>query len=196
MKLNAALAALPGWSAAGGADWPARGTVNLTDGLDACQAAFEVYEGGDFALGYGEIYCQTAADPTPAPPGRQTMSVFAQYAPLAPADGDLDALRHRAEREIVDLVERFAPGFADLVLEAEVLLPADIEDRIGLAGGQIFQGECFPDQMWDRRLGPATPIDGFYLCGAATHPGGSVIGLNGRNAAMAALDDSAASEPS
>ena len=41
--------------------------------------------------------------------------------------------------------------------------------------------------MWDRRLAPRTPVDGLYLCGAATHPGGSVIGLNGRNAAMALL---------
>ena len=77
------------------------------------------------------------------------------------------------------------------MIEYEVLLPADIEARIGLTGGQIFQGECFPDQMWDRRLASRTPAEGFYLCGAATHPGGSVIGLNGRNAAMAVLADTA-----
>jgi phytoene dehydrogenase-like protein len=46
-----------------------------------------------------------------------------------------------------------------------------------------------PDQMWEHRLTPRTPIDGFYFCGAATHPGGSVIALNGRNAAMAVLAD-------
>src|SRR5204862_6962409 len=96
-----------------------------------------------------------------------------------PADGDLAGLRRRAEREIVTLVERFAPGFADLVIEAEVLLPADIEARIGLAGGQIFQGECFPDQMWDRRPGARTPTEGFYLCGAATHPAGRGLRLDG-----------------
>ena len=49
--------------------------------------------------------------------------------------------------------------------------------------------------MWDRRLPPRTPMDGLYLCGAATHPGGSVIGINGRNAAMAVLADSPASMP-
>jgi phytoene dehydrogenase-like protein len=43
--------------------------------------------------------------------------------------------------------------------------------------------------MWDRRFAPRTGIDGIYLCGAATHPGGSVIALNGRNAAMAVLED-------
>jgi phytoene dehydrogenase-like protein len=76
------------------------------------------------------------------------------------------------------------------MLEAyEVLGPPDIEERIGLTGGNIFQGEVTPDQMWEHRLTPRTPIAGFYFCGAATHPGGSVIALNGRNAAMAVLAD-------
>ncbi len=65
--------------------------------------------------------------------------------------------------------------------------PPDIERRIGLTGGHIFQGQALPSQMWDRRLEARTPIDGLYLCGAATHPGGSVIALNGRIAADAVL---------
>ena len=70
-----------------------------------------------------------------------------------------------------------------------MLGPPDIEERIGLTQGNIFQGEVTPDQMWEHRLTPRTPIGGFYFCGAATHPGGSVIALNGRNAAMAVLAD-------
>ncbi len=70
-----------------------------------------------------------------------------------------------------------------------MLGPPDIEERVGLTDGHIFQGECTPDQMWWRRLAPRSPGDGVYLCGAATHPAGSVIGLNGRNAAMAVLAD-------
>jgi phytoene dehydrogenase-like protein len=189
LKLNAALRELPGWTAADGAGWPALGTVDVTDGLDACQRAFDSYDGGELALGYGEIYCQTAADPTPAPPGGHLVSAFCQYAPYEPPGGDADGARARAARDLFALIDRFAPGFEELVVEHEVLLPSDIEARIGLSGGQIFQGECFPDQMWDRRLAARTPVDGFYLCGAATHPGGSVIGLNGRNAAKAALAD-------
>ena len=187
LKLNAALRDLPRWTAAGGQTWPALGTVNLTRGVDACQRAFEAYESGGLEIGYAELYCQTAADPTPAPPGAHMVSAFCQYAPHTPAGADADALRGRAAAAVTELVDRFAPGFAELITDREVLLPADIEARIGLTGGQIFQGECFPDQMWDRRLAARTPIEGFYLCGAATHPGGSVIGLNGRNAAMAAL---------
>jgi phytoene dehydrogenase-like protein len=187
-KVNAALSGLPRWTAADGdGTWPVRGTVNIGGGIDSSQAAFEACERGEFALGYAEIYCQTAADPTPAPEGKHLLSMFCQYAPY---DGDLKELRRRAAREVFELAERHAPGFTDLIEEHEVLLPADIEARIGLTGGQIFQGECFPEQMWDRRLSARTPVEGLYLCGAATHPGGSVIGLNGRNAAMAVLEDS------
>ena len=66
--------------------------------------------------------------------------------------------------------------------------PPDIEAKVGLYGGHIFQGECLPAYMWDKRLSCETPMDGVYLCGAGTHPGGSVIGVNGRNAAMKILE--------
>ena len=73
--------------------------------------------------------------------------------------------------------------------------PPDIEERIGLTGGHIFQGQALPSQMWDRRLQARTPIDGLYLCGAATHPGGSVIALNGRIAAGEVLAATRARRP-
>ena len=76
------------------------------------------------------------------------------------------------------------------MIAAEVLGPPDIESHVGLTGGHIFQGEILPDYLWDRRLTPATPMTGVYLCGACTHPGGSVIAVNGRNAAMEVLRSS------
>ena len=75
------------------------------------------------------------------------------------------------------------------VIDAQVLGPPDIEQKVGLTGGHIFQGECLPPYMWSNRLRARTPMPGLYLCGACTHPGGSVIGINGRNAAMAVLED-------
>jgi len=89
-------------------------------------------------------------------------------------------------------IARFAPDVADCVVVRQVLAPPDIERAVGLSGGHIFQGECLPDQMWDRRFSARTPMPGLYLCGASTHPGGSVIGINGRNCAMAVLADTAA----
>jgi phytoene dehydrogenase-like protein len=74
-------------------------------------------------------------------------------------------------------------------VDAQVLGPPDIEAKVGLTGGHIFQGEILPQYMWSNRLQARTPMDGVYLCGACTHPGGSVIAMNGRNAAMAILKD-------
>jgi phytoene dehydrogenase-like protein len=117
------------------------------------------------------------------------MSAFVQYAPYTLAEGDWDARRDEIGAQVLDLIGRFSPDIHDCVEEIDVLGPPDIERRIGLTGGHIFQGECMPDQMWWNRFAPRTPIDGVYLCGAATHPAGSVIALNGRNAAMAVLAD-------
>ena len=80
-------------------------------------------------------------------------------------------------------------GADSAIIDAQVLGPPDIEQKVGLTGGHIFQGECLPAYMWDKRLTARTPMKGIYLCGACTHPGGSVIGINGRNAAMAVLKD-------
>jgi phytoene dehydrogenase-like protein len=189
VKFNAALNALPEFTAATGAGWPARATIDVTGGLEAAQRAFEACERGEPAIGFGEIYIQTGYDPSPAPAGCHLLSVFGQYAPYELADGTWDTRRDEVARQFIDLIDRFAPGFEDRLEAYEVLGPPDIESRIGLTGGNIFQGEVMPDQMWEDRLTSRTPIPGVYLCGAATHPGGSVIALNGRNAAMAVLED-------
>jgi phytoene dehydrogenase-like protein len=189
VKFNAALSALPEWTAAPGETWPARATIDLTGGLEDAQRAFEACDRGEPAVGFGEIYIQTGYDPTPAPEGKHLLSVFGQYAPYELAEGTWDARREEVARQFIDLIDRFAPGFEDRVEAWEVLGPPDIEQRIGLTGGNIFQGEVTPDQMWEHRLTPRTPVDGLYFCGAATHPGGSVIALNGRNAAQAVLAD-------
>src|SRR5262245_45686410 len=188
VKLNCGLSRLPSWAAAPGEDWPSRSMVSITSGIDDAQAAFEECKAGNAAIGFAEVYFQTAYDPSVAPPGRHTMSVFAQYAPYD-LDGGWDARRGEVTTMILDAIARFAPGIHDLIEHAELLGPPDIEARVGLTGGHIFQGECLPDQMWEHRFAPRTGAPGLYLCGAATHPGGSVIGLNGRNAAMAVLAD-------
>jgi phytoene dehydrogenase-like protein len=191
VKYNAALTALPEWTAAPGERWPAFATIDVTGGLEEAQRCFEACDRGEPAVGFGEIYIQTGYDPSPAPEGFHLMSVFGQYAPYELAEGTWDSRRADVERQFVDLIERFAPGFSEHIVHSEVLGPPDIEARIGLTGGNIFQGEVTPDQMWEHRLSPRTPIDGFYFCGAATHPGGSVIALNGRNAAEVVLEDAA-----
>lgn len=117
------------------------------------------------------------------------MSMFTQYVPYRFAAGDWDSHREAARRLALRALADFCCNIPDAVIDAEVLGPPDIEKRVGLTGGHIFQGECLPPFMWSNRLSSRTPMSGVYLCGAATHPGGSVIAANGRNAAMAVLAD-------
>ncbi len=188
LKLNAGLRRLPEFSAASDVD-PLRAMVSVTPGLDAAQEACESCRRGEPRIGFAELYFQTAYDPSVAPPGRHTMSVFAQYAPYGLAEGDWESRRREIGELVLDAIAFYAPDVRECVEHMELLGPPDIERRIGLTGGHIFQGEALPDQMWDRRLASRTPVEGLYMCGAATHPAGSVIALNGRNAAMAVLED-------
>ena len=187
LKVNFALSGLPEFPAA---EHATRGTVNCTGGADALDRACRLAQAGDVAEElWCELYFQTVADQSVAPEGRHVMSAFCQYVPYRLAEGDWDSRRDEMADRVERSIERFAPGFRKLVVEREALAPPDVERKIGLTGGHIFQGECLPEFMWDRRLAYRTGADGVYLCGAGTHPGGSVIAANGRNAAQAVLAD-------
>jgi phytoene dehydrogenase-like protein len=136
-----------------------------------------------------ELYFQTAHDRSVAPEGVETMSVFAQYVPhtFAPGEGDWESRRQEVADRALASIGRFCRNIPDAVLAVQALGPPDIERTVGLTGGHIFQGECLPAYMWSNRLDYRTPMPGVFLCGACTHPGGSVIAVNGRNAALDVL---------
>ena len=189
MKVSAALSELPNFTARPGTDERHhRGQINTPLTKAEWQSAFDTARAGKLPPRlWTELYFQTAYDPSVAPAGRHLMSVFSQYVPHTFAEGDWDSNRADAGRIALESIGRFCSNLPDAVVHHEVLGPPDIEQRVGLTGGQIFQGEILPQYMWDKRLSYKTPMDGVYLCGAATHPGGSVIAVNGRNAAMAIL---------
>ena len=189
LKINCGLSRLPSFPQAAPGVSPHRAMVTISTGVDDTQAACEAARRGVPAPAWCELYFHTAYDPSVAPPGRHAMSVFAQYVPYELAEGTWEARRDAIADQAIASIQRFSPDVADCIVARQVLGPPDIEARIGLTGGHIFQGECLPDQMWDRRFAARTGIAGLYLCGAATHPGGSVIGINGRNAAMAVAAD-------
>jgi phytoene dehydrogenase-like protein len=134
-----------------------------------------------------ELYFQTAHDASVAPPGVHTMSVFAQYVPYAFARGDWNSRRAEVQDLALRSIAHYCQNIPAAVCQVEMLGPPDIEREVGLTGGHIFQGECLPANMWDQRLQSRTPMPGVFLCGAGTYPGGSVIAVNGRNAAMEIL---------
>lgn len=189
VKLNAALSELPNFTARPGTRMPHHlATINtpLTKAeWRACHT--DAIAGRLPQRVWTEMYLQTAYDPSVAPPGGHIMSVFSQYVPHRFADGTWDTNRESVGDLVLSSIGRFTSNLPAAVLLREVLGPPDVEQRLGLTGGQIFQGECLPEYMWEHRLDYRTPMPGVYLCGACTHPGGSVIGINGRNAAYEVL---------
>ncbi len=191
LKANLALSELPSFRAKPGSNQPYhQGQVNLPMTLNEWdQSYWAAREGRMPDRLWSELYFQTASDPTVAPPGQHSMSVFAQYVPYQWSEGDWESRRPEVEALLQHSLSRFIENIPDAVIASDLLGPPDVEARVGLSGGHIFQGECLPDYLWDRRLSYRTPMPGLYLCGAGTHPGGSVIGINGRNAALTIRND-------
>jgi phytoene dehydrogenase-like protein len=194
LKLNVWLKELPDFRARPGLAQPHHfGQINTPLGKDEWKACYAAARSGSFPKRlWTEIYFQSVHDRSVAPPGTHTMSIFSQYVPYAFRNGTWEEHRAEARHLAIETLARFCSNIPDAIIDAQVLGPPDIEKKTGLAGGHIFQGECLPAYMWSRRLAHKTPMPGVYLCGACTHPGGSVIAINGRNAAMAVLAGSGA----
>jgi phytoene dehydrogenase-like protein len=190
VKVNAALMELPDFTARPGTRMPHHlATINTPLTRAEWRSCHESATGGRIpSRVWTEIYLQTAYDPSVAPKDRHLMSVFAQYVPSDFHTGTWDDHRVAIGAVVLESIGRFCTNFPGVVLATDVLGPPDVEARLGLTGGQIFHGECLPSHMWGERLDYSTPMTGVFLCGAGTHPGGSVIGINGRNAALAALN--------
>jgi phytoene dehydrogenase-like protein len=195
LKINVALAELPSFRACPGSE-PGpqhRGTIHICPDLDYIERAYD-------AAKYGrpserpllECTIPSVVDPTVAPPGRHLMSMFVQYAPYALREGSWDELRDGFADRCFALLDEYAPNFSRSVIARQVLTPLDLERTFNLTGGNIFQGAMTPNQLFAFRPVPGhagyrTPIRGLYLCGAAAHPGGGVMGTPGLNAARAIL---------
>ena len=191
VKLNVHLRELPNFTARPGINQPHHyGQINAPLTKSEWKAGFAAARHGDLPEHlWCELYFQSVHDSSIVLPGTHTMSVFAQYVPYKFAQGTWDQRRNEVRKLALDSLARFCSNIDSAVIDAQVLGPPDIEQKVGLTGGHIFQGECLPPYLWANRLSARTPMPGLYLCGACTHPGGSVIGINGRNAAMAVLRD-------
>jgi len=106
--------------------------------------------------------------------------------------GGWDKGRDGLAERVLTTLGRYAPGIEEKVIAGEILVPPDIESVFGVPGGHWHHIDLAPDQLYWLRPVPGaedhrTPLCGLYLCGAATHPGGGVSGLPGRNAARALI---------
>ncbi len=199
LKINAALSELPDFTCLpGAAPGPQhRGTIHIAPTLDYMEQAYDDAKyGRPSQRPILECTIPSVVDPTVAPPGTHLMSCFVQYAPYALREGEgtWDGLKEQFADRCFDVLAEYAPNIKRAVIARQVLSPLDLERQFGLTGGNIFQGAMTLRQLFFLRplAGYAdyrTPVRGLYLCGAATHPGGGVMGACGYNAAREILRD-------
>ncbi len=198
-KINLALGELPNFRADPSVDVAPHhhGTIHISPTMDFIERAYD-----DAKYGWPstepvlEITLPSSVDPTVAPEGKHVMSMFVQYAPYQLAQGGWDDIKEDFGDRCLELLARYAPNVAGAVEHRQVLSPLDLERTYGLTGGNIMQGAMHQHQLFSMRpvAGWAdhhTPIPGLYLCGAASHPGGGVLGACGKNAADEILRDGA-----
>ncbi|XP_061948866.1 uncharacterized protein LOC133672460 [Populus nigra] len=143
-----------------------------------------------------EMTIPSVLDKTISPPGKHVINLFVQYTPYKPSDGSWgdSAYRESFAQKCFSLIEEYAPGFSSSIIGYDMLTPPDLEREIGLTGGNIFHGAMGLDSLFLMRpvkgwSSYRTPLQGLYLCGSGTHPGGGVMGAPGRNAAHVVLQD-------
>ena len=192
-KINLALSALPVFTGVGTDAMLLSGRIHIGPGLDYLERAFDhVKYGETSAEPWLDITIPSLLDPGLAPKGAHVASIYMHCAPYrrgaATAPGEKDTVFRRT----MAVLDRHAPGFQSLVLDAQVMTPADLERDHGSAGGHVFHGELAPDQLFTMRpiLGMGryeSPLKGLYLCGGGTHPGGFLTAASGRLAAAEVL---------
>jgi phytoene dehydrogenase-like protein len=194
-KVNMAVDRLPEFPSLPGIGEHLRGAISFSPSIDEMELAYDDAKYGQFSRKpYIDMIIPTLVDPTMAPPGKHVISCFVQYAPyhLAPELGTWDDQREAFGDAVVSRISEFAPGFADSILFRNVQTPLDIERTTGLTEGNIFQGELTLEQLFFNRPAPGfarfrTPVRDLWLCGSSTHPGGGIMGANGRIAALEVL---------
>ncbi|MFZ0830341.1 MAG: NAD(P)/FAD-dependent oxidoreductase [Thermoplasmata archaeon] len=195
LKFNAALNRLPQFTAWEGPGGPHTGEVEIAPSMEYLERAYDAGKYGRFSdRPYMDILFQSAADPSVAPPGKHTMTCFVQYAPYELRGTTWDEFEPEAEDTILRTLEEYAPDIRATIDHSQVISPVDIERTLGMSGGNIFQGNMTPDQIFRFRpligwSGYRTPIPGLYLCASTAHPGGGVMGAPGHNAAQVVLED-------
>lgn len=160
--------------------------------MDYIERAFNHAKYGEYSAAPAmDISIPTINDSSLAPKGKHVLSAIVQFAPYELKDG-WEGQKEIFKNLIIDCLAQYAPDIKAQIVASELLTPVDLESEFHMQGGHWHHGEISLDQIMMMRpfTGASqygTPVDGLYLCGAGTHPGGGVTGLCGRNAAKEIL---------
>ena len=192
-KVNLALDALPNFTCMPGEGKHLRGAISISPNVDYMERAYDDAKYGRYSRRpYIDMVIPSLTDPSVAPPGKHVMSCFVQYAPYKLKEGNWDEQKEAFGDNVIDTVAEYAPNLKDIIVGKQVVTPLDLEREWGLTEGNIFQGELTLEQLFFLRPVPGyaqykTPIKNLWMCGSATHPGGGIMGANGRLAALEIL---------
>ena len=197
-RMNVALSELPRFSSLDGNGDAAKlnGTIDISPSLDYIEKAYDDAK----QLGWARkpiisMCLPSTLDDTLAPPGGHVMSLFCQhFNPELPDGRSWDDVREEVADLIIDTVNEYAPNLKASIVGRQVLSPLDLEREFSLLGGDIFHGAMHLDQIYSLRPAAGysdhrSPVEGLYLCGSGTHPGGGVSGIPGKLAAKRLFQD-------
>jgi phytoene dehydrogenase-like protein len=188
-RLNLALKDLPTFSGVQRPD----GRMILAESMDAIEFAFDNAKYGELPeQPVMEVLIPSLRQPGLAPQGQHVLSANVMYVPTTLKGGWNDDARATLLASTMETLERYAPGISELVIASDLLTPADLESEYHVSGGHWHHAEPAIDQLLMMRptyeaAQYRTPIDGLFLCGAGSHPGGDINGNAGRNAAREIL---------
>jgi phytoene dehydrogenase-like protein len=195
-KVNMVLAEEPRFTGTSPQATPLQRTFyTLVPSLEFAERCYDIAKFGEIPEElWVDCVVSSNADDSLAPPGKHILTCFVQYVPYHLRTGNWDEKRELLGDRVVRKIGECAPNVPNAIVARQVLTPLDLERTYGLTEGNIFHGDLRLEQLFFMRPVPGwaqyrTPVDGLYLCGAGTHPGGGVTGAPGRNAAHQALRD-------
>jgi phytoene dehydrogenase-like protein len=194
-KVNLALDAIPNFKCLPGPGAHLRGAISISPSMEYMERAYDDAKYGRYSRKpYIDMVIPSLTDPSVAPPGKHVLSCFVQYAPYKLAQGTWDDQKEAFGDNVINTIAEYAPNIKDIIIGRQVLTPLDLEREFGLTQGNIFQGELSLEQLFFLRpvAGWAyyrTPVRSLYMCGSATHPGGGIMGANGRIASQVILKE-------
>ena len=184
-KLHLALNGLPIFTGLDRSD----GQLIVSPDMETIENAFDDSKYGQCpADPVMEIVIPSLHDPSLAPDGQHVLSAHVMYVPYKMKKTWDSATKDAFTNKLIDKIALYAPAIREQIIASELLTPTDLEQRFRVAGGHWHHGEFALDQLFMMRptYGAGqyqSPVQGLYLCGAGTHPGGDITGGPGHNAA-------------
>ncbi len=195
-RVHFALSKLPKFSGINGhSEVLLRGHIQVSPSMEYIQRAYDPTKYGAYSQKpYLDIQIPTLTDPSLSPEGKHIFSVSVKYMPFELKEGSWDKQAESIGKIVINTLKDYTSDFEQSIEGYKVITPLDMEKAYNLPEGNPDHGEMTLSQfLWMRPIpGYAqyrTPIEGLYLCSAATHPGGGVTGINGRNASRQILRD-------